>query len=105
MSNAIEVKADAAIDAAMTAAACSPSINDLAELAWLEVHRILGSQRARLLAGLIDQPDTSEITRAAGLMAVVRFLELSADARAKNDVCWLRQRRLADRPCGQRLAP
>lgn len=91
MDVAAEKAADNAITVAMEFADVRLSLAEMADFAWLEVHRILGSQRARLLAGFIEQPDPDEIQRAAMGMALVRFLENCRD-KPDEAIRWLRKR-------------
>lgn len=91
MTLAAEKEADEAVAVAMEFAEVKLSLAQMIDFTWLEVHQIQGSQRARLLAGLIEQPDIDEITRAAWHMAVVRFLESCRDQPEKA-IQWLRSR-------------
>jgi hypothetical protein len=91
MNPAAEKRADEAITVAMEFAECKLSLAQMIDFVWLQVHLILGSQRARLLAGLTEEPDASEIDRAACGMAVVKFLENLRD-RPKEAAAWLRSR-------------
>ena len=88
---AAEKEADEAISVAMEFAECKLTLAEMIDFTWLEVHRIQGSQRARLLAGFIEEPDADEIQRAAYGMAVVRFLENCRDQPDKA-IKWLRSR-------------
>ncbi|WP_315768277.1 hypothetical protein [Bradyrhizobium sp. SZCCHNR2012] len=86
-----ERQADEAIEIAMEFAEVKLNIVEMADFAWMEVHRILGSQRARLLAGLSEQPHPDEMQRAAMGMCLVRFLENCRDHPDKA-ISWLRGR-------------
>lgn len=91
MSLLAEKQADEAITVAMEFAEVKLSLGQMIDFAWLEVHRIQGSQRARLLAGFIEEPDEDEILRAAHGMAIVRFLEGCRDHPDKMKI-WLERR-------------
>jgi hypothetical protein len=86
-----ERHADEAIATAMEFAECKLQLAEMIDEVWLQVHLIQGSQRARLLGGFIDQPDSDEIDRCARLMAVVRFLENCRDQPEKA-IQWLQGR-------------
>lgn len=92
MTTAAEKAADEAITVAMEFAECKLTLSEMVDFAFVQlVHRPLGSQRARLLAGLIEQPDEDEIQRAAMGAALVRFLESCRD-KPEEAMRWLRGR-------------
>lgn len=92
MTTAADKTADQAIETAMEFAEVKLSMKEMADFAWLEVHRRLGSQRARLLAGFIEQPDPDEIQRAAMGMCLVRFFENCRD-QPEEAIRWLQTRK------------
>lgn len=79
MPTAAEKQADEAIAVALEFADDKLSVAEMADHVDLEAHRIEGNQRARLLAGLIEEPDHGEIVRAARLLTTARFLKSCAD--------------------------
>jgi hypothetical protein len=58
---------------------------------WVEAHRILGSQRARILAGSVKEPDPGEIQRAAydGSRELSRALRRASE----RPLSWVQKRR------------
>ena len=58
------------------------TIREMIDHVWLETHLMMGSQRARLLGGLIEQPDGDQILRIAKNNVVIRFLESELRKRA-----------------------
>jgi hypothetical protein len=92
MSKLAEKQVDETLTVALEFAEVKLSLAQMIDDQWLEVHRILGSQRARLLGGLVEEPDDSEIERAARGLARLRFLENCRDQPDKA-IEWLRGRR------------
>lgn len=70
-----ENEADEAITVALEFAELKMTIKEMIDHVWLETHLMMGSQRARLLGGLIEQPDGDQIERIAKNSVVIRFLE------------------------------
>ncbi len=91
MPSLAEKQADDAITIAMEFAEVKLSLGEMIDHVFLETHIILGSQRARLLGGLIEEPDGDQIERAAKNMAVLRFYEGLRDHPDKA-IAWLRSR-------------
>ncbi len=86
-----ENQTDEAIAVALEFAECKLTLAEMIDQIFLESHLIQGCQRARLLGGLIEEPDESQIERIARLSAVMRFLENCRD-RPDKAIEWLRGR-------------
>lgn len=92
MTSLAEKLVDDALAVALEFAECKLSLGQMIDHVFLEAHVIQGGQRARLLGGLIEDPDADQIERIAKSMAVVRFLENCRDQPDKA-IEWLRGRR------------
>ncbi|WP_024340998.1 hypothetical protein [Bradyrhizobium japonicum] len=92
MTTAAEKQADEAIRNAMEMAERKVGLAEMIKSVDLEAHRIEGSERARLLAGLIDEPGWEQVERIMLLLAVMKFLQQCSEKPDKA-IEWLRRRR------------
>lgn len=92
MTTAAEKHADEAIRNSLEMAERKVNLAEMIGVCDLEAARIEGSERARLLAGLCDEPGWEQIERIMLLLAVMKFLTQCRDQPDKA-IEWLRRRR------------
>lgn len=78
-----EGRADVAIQIALEFAEVRLSMPEMIYHMDLEAHLLQGSERARLIAGLCEEPTEEQIARIARHLAVIRFLQNCHDRPAE----------------------
>lgn len=92
MTTAAEKHVDEALRNALELAERKVPLSEMISICDIEASRIEGSERARLLAGLIDEPGCEQTERVMLLLAVMKFLTQCRDQPDKA-IEWLRRRR------------
>lgn len=92
MTTAAEKHADETLRNALEMAERKVNLAEMISICDIEAARIEGSERARLLAGLADEPGWEQVERIMLLLAVMKFL---TQCREQPDraIEWLRRRR------------
>lgn len=94
MTTAAEKQADEAMRNALEMAERKVGLSEMVSIIDIEAHRIEGSERARLLAGLCEEPGWEQVERVMLLLSVMKFLQQCRDQPDKA-IEWLRRRRNA----------
>lgn len=92
MTTAAEKQADETLRNALEMAERKVSLSEMIGICDLEAQRIEGSERARLLAGLVNEPGWEQVERTMLLLAVMKFLTQCREQPDKA-IEWLRRRR------------
>ncbi len=75
MPSAAEKEADEKLAIALEFAEVEMTLPEMADWISLEAHLIEGSERARLLAGLADEPHPDQVGRIARNLCIMRYLQ------------------------------
>lgn len=75
MTTLAEKETDEKLAIALEFAEVKLSVSEMIATVDQEAHRLEGSERARLLAGLVEEPDAGQVLRIAHLLAVMRTLQ------------------------------
>jgi hypothetical protein len=75
MTTAAEKQADEQLAIALEFAELEMTLPEMADWISLEAHLIEGSERARLIGGLAEEPDPDQVGRIARFLFIMRYLQ------------------------------